>query len=306
MEIALSCNIGESIPSVIGEAKLAEDLGYTHMWLSEASASRSPFIAASAAAQYTKNLRIGLGLVSPYLYSIRSIVQGLNTLCKNFGERFELCLGPGDVNLLSNLGIQLPRGKELATAFHSILQETRRRFAENKIQTKIWIGAQGPVLLSTSHLYDGVLINQSNIDLIAWSMMKLRQPLPPGYKIGVFTASNIDGKIRETKIRKVALIIALGASDEVLKQAGVYEEVRCLRRLQGEVKSLESLARKASDELVKQFSMTLPPQKVPKYVGSLMGIGVSHIVFGYPQIASKVSTSTLANVLAAKGFLKRR
>lgn len=96
LKYGLGVNANETVQEMIGKSVEAERLALDHVWIGDVPSQRYAFVVAAAIAEKTKKLTIGLGLLSPFLHSPDQITNGFLTLAEAYGNRFELCIGPGD------------------------------------------------------------------------------------------------------------------------------------------------------------------------------------------------------------------
>ena len=107
MKWGIALNVRDTISETIVKAQIADKGGIDEIWVTDFPALRYAPTVAAAIAERTNDCRIGVGLVSPLLYSSSHILQFMNTLIESHGERFDLLLGPGDRFALESIGISL-------------------------------------------------------------------------------------------------------------------------------------------------------------------------------------------------------
>ena len=105
MKWGVALNVRESMSETLRKARTADRGGIDEVWITDFPASKYAPAVAAAVAEETKSCRIGVGLVSPLLYSPTQILQFMSTLSDTYGERFDLLLGPGDKHALKKIGI---------------------------------------------------------------------------------------------------------------------------------------------------------------------------------------------------------
>ena len=174
----------------------------------------------------------------------------------------------------------------------------KKKFENDEIKCEIWIGAQGPKLLSSAHNYDGVLINQSNIEMIKWSLKNIKGNKTK-FKIGVISASMINEKINNNdkkRIKETALRIALGTLNKVLIKTEVYDELIVLKK-ENKTEDFEDIVKFSSDKITKQFSIVTNIEGMKKYLGNLEKIGITHFTLGYPQLLNEGSIKLIGENL---------
>ncbi len=80
MEWGIAINLREHVSEIIEKAVVADKGGIDTVWLTDYPATRFSPILSSMIAKNTKNCRIGVGLLSPLIYSSSHILQIMTTL----------------------------------------------------------------------------------------------------------------------------------------------------------------------------------------------------------------------------------
>lgn len=297
LKISLGVNSGESIETMLNAVRTAEEYNFSSVWISDANKSKCPFSIAEIIAKNTTKIKIGVGLISPYIHKNREINQKIKNLSKRFGERFELCIGPGDLNRLRENNVKIPKGEELSNDLIKTMKWLKKEFKNDGVKCEIWIGAQGPILLASAHNYDGVLINQSDIEMIKWSLENINETNKIKGKIGVISSSMIKERAnKENKkiIKEAALRIALGTINKVLIKTEVYDEMVFLKQ-ENKDRDFKEVMKLSSDEVTKQFSISTNIEGIKDHLAKLKRIGVTHFTFGYPQLLHNESIKLIGD-----------
>ena len=105
MQWGLGVNVMQSVDDTMETCIVADKDGMDKLWVIDFPSQRHAFVLSARIAIETK-ARIGIGLISPLLYRPNQIVQAIETLVNNFGERFELLIGVGDKQQLSKIGVE--------------------------------------------------------------------------------------------------------------------------------------------------------------------------------------------------------
>jgi 5,10-methylenetetrahydromethanopterin reductase len=100
----LSINANETIKEIVEKRIEMEKLDFDYVWIADVPTQRYSPTVASAIAKKQK-IKIGLGLLNPFLHTPNQIASSLITLIEFHGNRFELCIGPGDRDQLRRTGI---------------------------------------------------------------------------------------------------------------------------------------------------------------------------------------------------------
>lgn len=299
MTFGLGLNINESLIDVARKSIVAEGLGFDYVWISDSpSQLYGPIVAAVVAAK-TFEIKIGLGLMSPFLHSPKQIAAAVNTLVDAYGPRFELCIGAGDRGQLEHVGIQLIRGEELTSKMVEAGEEIASILSKADCYEKIWLGAQGPMMLRIAKAFDGVLLNYSKPEMIEWAIREAG--VARNFKIGAYVTSYVYSTPKPS-IRKLAkgsaAVVALGASNGVLKRFGLYHKLRNARKMAEAAPIVEKILSQVPDEVMDDFSITMRISQLPMYLTQLKRLGVSHVVFGYPQNRSMQTVKELGRAIS--------
>ena len=187
MEWGIAINLRESVAEIVEKAVVADDGGIHTVWLTDFPATRFSPALASVVAEKTKHCRIGVGLLSPLLYSPSHIVQMMSTLIETHGEGFDLLLGPGDRTKLREIGVSFGLVSTIVERMTDAVMKIREGLNEYP-DCRIFLGAQGPKMIKASTYSDGVLLNYSDPEMIQWAMSLLEESRDP-FMIGIFPPS---------------------------------------------------------------------------------------------------------------------
>jgi hypothetical protein len=287
MKFAVSLNSNDSISDAVKKSIELDRLGLDYVWVSDLPSQRYAPAVCAAIAKVTSKIRIGLGLISPFLHTSQQIASSLTTLIESYGSRFDLCIGPGDRDELYRVGVDLKNHKNISQSLLNSREEISTLFQKRGIESRIWLGAQGPKLLKLVSAFDGVLLNYSAIEMIEWSLNTIKEEvIDVPRSIGIFSPSYVYKKINP-KIHKMlhytAATVALGTSKTVLKEFLLDEGLEPAR-IAHKSKSLdESILKLIPQNIIKKFSIFISQDELPKYIQELKRLGVEHVAFSYPQ-----------------------
>lgn len=296
MIFGLALNVGEGLDEARKIASLTVGSKITRVWVSYSLRGRDPFEAASNIAETNNELRIGIGALSPYIYTVDEIKNRMLGLVERYGERFDLCLGLGDKRVLEDLGHRISHSAFL-TLLLSALRSLERDLSQRGV--KIWLGAQGSRTLSLAAHFDGVLLNHCSPEAVKWALEKMG-PAKGCKKIGVSAPSYIykDFDVNLFScVRRAALKILLGATRKLVRELNLEAEYH---RARNYFKSLPQEGKEdeaASDDLVKSLTITMPVSELSNYITSLRELGVTEVVFGYPLSISTTHLEILKSTL---------
>ena len=300
MKFGLAVNINETVFEIVEKCVEAERLGLDSVWISDVSVQLYAPVVAAAVAENTRKIRIGLGLISAYLHTPRHIAQSLVTLIETYGERFELCIGPGDKDLLRRVGVSLARSEGVERYFKDAKHQIDTISKKESLSCKLWLGAQGPRMLETAAHFDGVWLNYAHPTEVKWGVEIVKAHSKRDMQFGVYVPSYVYrdfdpaiGKLTEIS----SAVVALGASDTVLRRLNLYEMVGEGRRRLKEGASIKSVLKYVPSKAVDIFSILKRSDQLKGYLAQLTDIGVHHAVFSYPQNYSLETIRDLAVAL---------
>jgi len=299
IDFGIGLNAYETVEEIVGKCVEAERLGLDYVWIGDSPPHLYYSSVAAAVASRTKRIRIGLGLLSPLLHAPDQISGSIIPLIEAFGDRFEICLGVGDRSQLSRIGVdtKLPR---VWDHMLKAKQKIARSLRASGASTKIWLGAQGPRMLEVSKSFDGVLMNYASPRMIKWAIEKVKPDAQKDFDFGIYAPSYVYGKWRPQAYRLLRIasaVVALGAPVAVLDEFGLGKRLQRAREEHEAGLRIESVVRYVPSEVVDSFSIYTPSSKLSGYLRELGDLGISHIVFGFPQNLSKVTVRDLASAL---------
>jgi hypothetical protein len=300
LKLGLAVNANETVSEIVRKSVEVEKSAIDYLWVSDVPVQLYAPTVASAVAASTKKIRIGLGLLSVFLYTPVQIASSVSTLVEGYGERFELCIGPGDKNLLKSVGIHLYHHTGVPNHILSAKNQIEKILRKRRVKCRIWLGAQGPKMLEISKFFDGVLLNYAQPDAVNWAVNKVGHVRRKDFQFGVFSSSyfyrNFDPKIYNL-LRISSAIVALGASETVLKELSLREEVVEARKELEKGKTIASIIDRIPAKAVELFSICKPSTELGKYLSEISKMKIEHIAFGYPQNFSHRTIEELTQAL---------
>jgi len=303
LKFGLGVNANETIQEIVRKSVEAEKLGIDYVWVPDVPVQLYAPIAASSIAANTKKIQIGLGLLSVFIHTPVQIATSFSTLVEAYGERFELCIGPGDRNLLRRLGISLHHPKGVGNYLLNAKNQIKKKLQKNKVKCRVWLGAQGPKMLEISKFFDGVLLNYAQPDLIKWAVDKVGPVKNKDFQFGIFSSSYVyqdfDPKIYNL-LRISSAIVALGASKAVLERLGLRETIVEGRKKLDKGTPITSIINHIPPKTIQLFSISKPSTELRKYLSEISKMKITHVVFGYPQNYSEETVRDLALALESR------
>ena len=287
MEWGIAINLREPVSEIIEKAVVADKGGIDTVWITDYPATRWSPIIASEVAKKTKNCRIGVGLLSPLIYSPPHILQIMNTLVEMHGNRFDLLLGPGDRTKLGDIGVDYGNISTLVERMKESVITIREGLAEHN-ELRVFMGAQGPKMVEVSINCDGVLLNYSDSQMIQWAISLLGKR-SKDFKIGVFPPSLIGSSKQCNEhmgIKTSAAVVALGLSPSILREFGLKYNLHPAIKKMKKFGLSNDIVEMIDQSVLDRFSLCGSIETNIERLVNYQQLGVDTIVYGPPQGAS--------------------
>ena len=286
MRWGVALNVRDDMSETLRKSEIADKGGLDQVWVTDFPALRYAPAVAAAIAERTKSCRIGVGLVSPLLYSSTHIVQFMSTLVDTYGTRFDLLLGPGDKLALDSIGLSYSSKSMVDKTAHA-LDEIKQGLTEAGHGCSVLLGAQGPSMIKTSLKADGVLLNYSDLEMAEWALDQIKNEVPSGFQLGLFPPTYVgdcQDIIANQSISYSAAMVAIGLSRVVSDSFGLLDRIQTARLLMKEhgqinMEVVNSLGR----EVLQRFVFCGTSEQLSSYMKALEKMGFASIVFGPPQ-----------------------
>jgi hypothetical protein len=206
----------------------------------------------------------------------------------------------GDRRQLSRVGVNAPDIQSLPLKVLEAKRRIASRLLDHGIRAKIWLGAQGPKMLGIAGNFDGVLLNYSNPEMIGWAINTARLRRKPKLTVGIYSPSYVHLKPDANLFRMAKVssaVVALGTATPILKQFGLYQKIRKAQEMADASPTVEAILRMIPDEVIQAFSISMRSPNLHGYLAEVKRLGVSHVVFAYPQDYSLKTIRELARAL---------
>lgn len=283
MKWGLAVGVGQNLDEVLKVSEIAYRGGIDQIWVVDFPAPQLASVAATMLAKYVP-MKLGLGLLSPLLYSPQQIIRMIQSLRDNYDIEPDIMVGSGDPLWLSRAGLEYsPRLAAVSRVREQVIELTEL-LEKSELSSKLLVGAQGPRMIMTARLSDGVLLNYSDPDMIEWAV-KLLQKEPESHIRGVFPPTVLSRKIGKLPhyAKNAAALVALGTSSKVLKRFGILAELRGAKKGLDEKRKLTTeIVDSIPEEILNRFVLYCTPSGLNEYVVSLASLGIDLIVFGPP------------------------
>jgi 5,10-methylenetetrahydromethanopterin reductase len=168
----------ETTEDMLSHVRLAEEVGFESVWMSETRFVRDAFTVLGAFSQVTSRIRLATAVINPYTRNPALAAVSLATLDQLSNGRAIFGVGAGSAEILKRQGIGLHRPikavKEMVNIVDRLLAGERVtcqgasstlsdvRLDVKPVRTKIpvYVGATGPRMLRLAgEVADGVLLN---------------------------------------------------------------------------------------------------------------------------------------------------
>ncbi len=298
MKWGIALNVKDTISQTIDKALIADEGGIDQVWITDFPALRYAPPVAAVIAEKTSNCRIGVGLVSPLLYSSSHIVQFMTTLIESHGDRFDLLLGPGDRFALESIGIAHPP-KVIVEKIKTALGEVKSGLLKSGHECSVLIGAQGPKMIEMSLNADGVLLNYSDLEMASWAADKVRDNVGKDFQLGLFPPAFIgqcERFIDNLAISYSAASVAIGLGRTVVELFDLTSSLKDARTLLKERGKIDNeVVAAIGDDVLKRFAFCGTHEQLQEYTKEIETIGFTNIVFGPPIGMSKKGVESLVS-----------
>ncbi|MHA2359325.1 MAG: LLM class flavin-dependent oxidoreductase [Candidatus Thorarchaeota archaeon] len=299
MKWGIALNVKDSISQTIEKSLIADRGGIDQVWITDFPALRYAPTVAAVIAEKTSYCRIGVGLVSPFLYSSSHIIQFMTTLIESHGERFDLLLGPGDRFALESIGI-VNTPKAIVEKTKVALREVKRGLLESGHDCKVLLGAQGPKMIELSLKADGVLLNYSDLEMANWAVNQVRDKITDDFQVGLFPPAFIGHceKLSDNPaISFSAAMVAIGLGRTVANLFELGSSLKTARMLLKERGGIDKdVVAAVGDDILKRFAFCGTQEQLQEYTEDLEKIGYTNVVFGPPIGMSKKGVENLISV----------
>ena len=285
MKWGVALNVRNKISETLRKAEVADKGAMDQIWVTDFPTVRYAPAIAAAIAKKTKTCRIGVGLISPLLYSSTQICQFMSTLIDSYGDRFDLLIGPGDRNALARVGISYST-RQIVENTSSALIAIKSTLSEEGYGCSVLLGAQGPVMIKASLRADGVLLNFSDIEMLQWALNQMSH-VPANFKLGLFPPTYIGSCRNFMNNQGIALsaaMVAIGLNSKVSEIFGFRDKIDTARRLLKKKRRIDmEVANTMGEEVLKRFVLCMTNDQLRKYLKAIEEMGISSVVFGPPQ-----------------------
>ncbi len=296
MEWGVAVNVHESYQRTIELANQVNTAGMSYIWVVDFPAPRFAPAVAVKIASMTSSSRIGIGLLPSLIYEPEYVVRFAETLTHEFGERFDLLIGPGDREALGAIGKKnWAPGKVVNKTVDNAVR-IRHALDELDITCPVWLAAQGPRMIAESKKLDGVLLNLTDPTMVKWALEILHER-DTSFRVGIFSPTKItDSPIDPppNDFLYSAATVALGASHSLMQEFGIKDSIQSARQIYSNDSGLSPnvLDEIGLDNLLR-WGFFATPEGLVHSLYQLEEIGVDTTIFGPPISHSQSSINLL-------------
>lgn len=293
----------ESVLKIGYMAKLAEDVGFENIWITDHYNNRDVWTTLAVLALMTNKIMLGTGVTNPYTRNTAITASSIASINELSGGRAILGIGPGDKATFEKMGIDwdkpLSRVRDSVLATRAFLAReqvsqagfkgAQMSFTTPKIP--IYIGAQGPKMLELAGaISDGVLINASHPDDFKFAVPMIHKGAekagrrPEDVQICAYASFSADKDpakaVNASKI-VVAFIVA-GSPENVLERHGIgMDKARTISEAISRF-DFKAAMDAVTPKMTEAFSISGAPADLRARVDELLKTGVTQIVVGSP------------------------
>jgi alkanesulfonate monooxygenase SsuD/methylene tetrahydromethanopterin reductase-like flavin-dependent oxidoreductase (luciferase family) len=285
--VKVSLNINADLPMEhFREAtQLGESAGYGRIWIGENIGFGHPLPHLAVAAEATRYITIGAGIISPQLNRCYHIYRAFQTLREAYGQRFAVALAPGDARELEQTGAETRRPVE---AVLDCVRELKRRRGEGKWDFPVYIGASGPRMVTEGSLQaDGILLNYIHPDYIEWAMRHMNRKC---FVAAYGPALVLPDPVNQHTLRLNVAIILSGANQAFLREFDLENEAAKAR----EALEVKGMIPGDLDLPWGKFALMGGVAQLREKLEGLADMGIDEVILSTPMCKNLASVSELA------------
>ncbi|MGH1491226.1 MAG: LLM class flavin-dependent oxidoreductase [Acidimicrobiales bacterium] len=276
----------------VGLARLAEDAGFSRLWLTEDYYRKAGFASCGAVLGSTTELTVALGVTSLYMRHPTALAMEIATLHRMYGNRFEAGLGLGSPRALRGSGrmpasvISSTRDRlaviadlltgeptNWADEFDTVTEATLQYPADTAAPT--WLAAEGPQMLALAReCADGVVFSAFSTEAyLKWALTILQKDGPYPTALYLHTSVHEDSDVAANAARNIVMgRLQAGYLSSSMSRSGYWDVVEPLLGASPDV-----IRPHLTDELVSAFVVFGTPQECRQKLQAFENTGVDEI-----------------------------
>lgn len=301
MKFSLELLPNEPIKDIIKVIKIAEDIGFENIWITDHYNNRDVFEVLAIAAYETSTINMGSGVSNPFVRNPVTIASATATLNEISEGRAIVGVGPGDKATMETLNLSWT--KPVKTVKNAIV-DIRKLLNDEKLdkgaylngtqkiekQIPIYMAAQGPKMLKTSgEVADGCLINASNYKDFQIAIPLIKEGIKESgndsnFNFAAYTACSIDENVEvaHNQAKIVVAFIMAGAPDIVLERHNISKDVAVKVRDALSNYDFKTAGSLIDENMVHAFSVCGTPEDISSKIEKFNDLGVNEFVVGSP------------------------
>jgi 5,10-methylenetetrahydromethanopterin reductase len=318
------------VDEVTDLARLAEDLGYSDLWIPDQSFHHDPFLLLARCAEATSSIRLGVAVTNPVTRHPVQIARAAATLGEISGGRFVLGLGAGNrTKVLPALGLPTDRaslriseamdvcrrllvGEEVTMRGRTLSLSGVRLESAPSSPIPIFVGSRGPAVLRLAGAKaDGVFVEamftRDGLDYAAGEVERGAREAgrdPARVEIVAWQAVRLSTTIAasdEQRYRTWAALLMRSTRLDILERIGIPPETTRSVVDAFEVSGEQAAGSLVPDEVIPKLILSGDPEGVVAQVEAvrLRGIdSISIIGFGNTEVVQDTLRRFALDVMA--------
>ncbi len=313
-DLSLGVTTGTPIHTALKLSITASKNNYKTVWIGDDILSYEAFTYTSIIANHVKNIRIGLGVISPYVYPISTIASATATLAELTFNNFILGLGVGgslEVERLTGVKPKkvVPRLQDTITILKKIFNKETVNFeygdekivayklSFTKYNIPVYLGVRGPKLLELAgRLADGVIFS-APLSLLGESLKIVKKAAvnahrnPDDIRKILWNGFILSNNVEDLKLAKsVVLTIINSMSDSLLAQLKLDTDL--LNQIKKEfLKGNKSQAMDyITEDILREFCLFGGVEELKQQFIEIKNLGVDEIIVGPPFSSNPLKT----------------
>lgn len=301
MKFSLELLPNEPIKNILEVIKIAENIGFENVWITDHYNNRDVFEVLALAAVETSTINMGSGVSNPFVRNPVTIASATATLNEISEGRAIVGVGPGDKATMETLNLSwikpVKTVKKAILDIRTLLNDEKLEHGAylngtQKIEKNIpiYMAAQGPMMLKTSgEVADGCLINASNYKDFEIAIPLIKEGIKKSgntskFNFAAYTAcsidSNVDAAINQARV--VVAFIMAGAPDIVLERHNISKDVAGKVRDALAVHDFKTAGGLVDENMINAFSVCGTPENISSKIEKFDELGVNEFVVGSP------------------------
>lgn len=302
MKFSLELLPNEPVCDIVEVVKVAEDIGFDNVWITDHYNNRDVFEVLAMVANNTSTIKMGSGVSNPYIRNPVTIAAATATLDEISDGRALVGVGPGDKATMETLNLSW--NKPVATVKSAIntirtlvdgetLNSKASLNGTSRIQDyiPIYMAAQGPRMLKASgEVADGTLINASNERDFEVAIPLIKEGIRKSgiqkhnFNYAAYTACSIEDNL-DTAYNNARIVVAFiiaGAPEVVLKRHNIPVNIAAEINQALANHQFKKATSLVSNDMCNAFAVCGNPETIQDKVETFKKIGINEFVVGSP------------------------